>query len=147
MRNLHCILLDKYGIGVLCLLREWKKLQIKEYKYKNHCRFTLRCISRGIIPVSVRLKTKVISEKARIIIRKAERDHLQARIKSIHSFINNIKQLDRCRPHLASLATTIIMEECQCFINKVREFRHSKIRGRQINKFNRLGGKTRRYVS
>ena len=30
------------------------------------------------------------------------------------------------------------MEECQGFINKVREFRHSKIRDRQINMFNRL---------
>ena len=30
------------------------------------------------------------------------------------------------------------MEECQNLINKVRSFRHSKVRGRQINKFNRL---------
>ena len=57
--------------------------------------------------------------KARKIIRKVERDLLQARIKSINNFSdNNNKQLDRCRSELASLVTTITMEECQSFINK-----------------------------
>ena len=112
MRNLHYILSDKDGIGVLYLLREWTKLQIKECHYKNHCRFTLRCISKVIIAVSVRLKTTVKLEKARRIIRKVERDLLQARIKSINSHLeHNNKQLDTSRSQLASLLTATIMEE------------------------------------
>ena len=70
------MLLDKYGIAVLCLVREWEKLQIKECYYRNHCRFTLRCISEGIIPVSVRHKITIKLETARKIIRKTERDLL-----------------------------------------------------------------------
>ena len=90
MRNLHYILWDKYRIGVLHLPRKWKKIQIKECDYKNHCRFTLRCLSRGIVPVCVRLKTTAKSEKARRIIRKTERDLLQTRIRSINSFLATI---------------------------------------------------------
>ena len=81
------------------------------------------------------LKTFTIKlEKARKIIRKAERGLLQARMKSINILDNNSKQLEKCRSHLASLFTIAI----KGFIIKVREFRHSKIRYRQINKFNRL---------
>ena len=36
------------------------------------------------------------------------------------------------------MVTSITMEEGQNFINKVREFRHLKIRDRQIKTFNRL---------
>ena len=62
---------------------------------------------------------------------------------TLHMPINNFleknnKQQDRCRSQLASMATTTIMEECQNLINMIREFRHLKIRDRQINKFNRL---------
>ena len=142
MRNLHNILSDKYVIRVLHLVREWEKIQIKECNYRNQCRFTLRCIHKGIIPVSVRLQTTIESEKAKKIIRKAERDLLQARIKFINNILdNNSKQLEKCKSQLASLVTTTIMEECEGFINKVREFRHSKIRDRQINTFNRLVAK------
>ena len=57
-------------------------------------------------------------------------------MKSINNFLdNNSKQLDQCRSHLVSTTT---MEECQGFINKVRELRHSKIRNKQINKLNSL---------
>ena len=111
----------------------------KDCDNKTHCRFTTRCINKGIIPVSVRLKTTVKSEIARNIIRKAEMDLLQAGFNSNNNFLdNNNKQIDRCRSQLASMVTTTIMEECQNHINKVREFSHFQIRDRQINKFNRL---------
>ena len=85
-------------------------------------------------------KTTIKSEKARKIIRKAERDLLQARVKSINNFLdnNNNKQPDRYRSQLASIVTTKTLEECQNLINKLREFRHLKIRDRQIIKFNGL---------
>ena len=139
MRNLHNILSDKCGIEALHLLREWDMLQVKDSDYRNHHRFTFRCISQGIIPVTFRLQTIVKSEEAMKIIRKAESHLVHARVKSINSFLdNNNKQLDRCRSQIASIVTTKTMEECQNLINRVREFRHLKIRDRQINKFNRL---------
>ena len=92
MKTLHKILSDKCRIEVLCLLRDWQKLEIRDCDYRNHHIFMLRCINKGITPVSVRLKTTNKTEKARKIIRKAERNLLQARVKSINSLRdNNIK--------------------------------------------------------
>ena len=51
-----------------------KKLQIRDSDYRNHQIFTLRCVSKGITLVSIRLKTTVRTENARKIIRKAEKD-------------------------------------------------------------------------
>ena len=81
MRNLHKIILEKYGIEALHLLRDWEMLQISDCNYRNHRIYTLRCISKGLIPVSIRLKTTIRREKTRKIIRK--RDLLQARVKSL----------------------------------------------------------------
>ena len=67
----------------------------------------------------------------------AERDLLWAETKSINNIVdNNNKQLEKFRSQLASIITVTIMEEYQGFMNKVREFRHSNTRDKQINKFN-----------
>ena len=122
----------------LCILRDYVKLQIRDSDYRNHQIFTLRCISNGITPVSIRLKLQ-LGQKSRKIIRKAEMDLLQARVKSINSLLdNNAKQKDRCRSHLASIVSNTSMLECQEIIDKGREQRYIKARARQINKFDRL---------
>ena len=125
--------------GSSVLLRDWEKLQIRDSDYRNHQIFTLRCIIKVITQVSIRLKTTVRIEKARKIIRKEERDLLQAMVKSIISLLqNNAKQRDLCRSQLASIISTTSMLECQEFIDKVREFRYLKVWERQISKFDRL---------
>ena len=116
------------GWKLCSYLRDWEKLQIRDSDYGNHQIFTLRCISKGITPVSIRLETTVRTERARKIIRKAERDLLQARVKSINSLLdNNAKQRDRYRPQLASIISTTSMLECQELIDKVRESRYLKV--------------------
>ena len=105
----------------------------------NHRTFTLKCITKDLVPVSIRLKTTIRTEKARKIIRKAEKDLLQARVKSINSILgDNTKQRELCRSQLASILSTSTMMQCQQLIDKVNEIRFCKVRERQINKFNRL---------
>ena len=105
----------------------------------NYRIFTPRRITKGITPVSIKLKTTVRTDKARKIIRKAERDLLQARVKSINCLLdNNAKQRDLCRSQLATVISTTSMLKCQELIDKAREFRYLKGRERQISKFNRL---------
>ena len=41
--------------------------------FSNHRRFTLRCLSKNLIPVSVRLKSNFKTPKSKQIIREAER--------------------------------------------------------------------------
>ena len=104
MRNLHQIILQEYGLEVLDLFRDWERLWLRASDYKNHRIFTLRCIHKDLIPVSIKLKTTIKTEKAKKIVRKAEKDLLQARIKAINSILDNVaKQTELCRSQLASI--------------------------------------------
>ena len=142
MRNLHLILLQEYGIEVQHLFREWERLQLRTSDYKNHRIFTLRCIHKELVPVSIKLKSALTTPKARQIIRKAEKDLLQARVKAINNILDQVgKQTEECRTQLASIISAERLTECQGFINKVSEIRFSKVRQRQLNKFNNLVNK------
>ena len=78
MRNLHQILLQEYGVDAQCFFRDWERLQLRASDYKNHRIFTLRCLHKDLIPVSIKLKSTLKTEKARKIIRKAEKDFVEA---------------------------------------------------------------------
>ena len=117
--------------------------QLRNCDYRNHRIITLKCISDELVPVSIRLKTTMKTERARptqsSTSKKAEKDLLQARVKSINSILgDNTKQRELSRSKLASLVSTSTMETCQHFIDKVGELRFLKIKERQVNKFNRL---------
>ena len=107
--------------------------------YKNHRIFTLRCIHKDLIPVSIKLKSTIKTAKARQIIRKAEKDLLQTRVKAINNVLDNVaKQTEECRTQLASIISAQRLRECQGFIDKVSEIRFTKVRQRQLNKYNML---------
>ena len=139
MRNLHLILLQEYGIEAWCLFREWERLQLRTSDYKNHKIFSLRCLHKDLVPVSIKLKSTLTTSKARQIIKKAEKDLLQTRVKAINSFLDQVaKQTEECRARLASIISAERLRECQDFINMVSEIRFTKVRQRQLNKFNIL---------
>ena len=139
MRNLHQILLQEYGVEAQCLFRDWERLWLRASDYKNHRIFTLRCLHKDLIPVSIKLKSTLKTEKARKIIRKAEKDLLQARVKAINSILDNAtKKTEECRSQLASIISAQRLRECQGFVDKVGEIRFTKVRQRQLNKYNML---------
>ena len=107
--------------------------------FKNHRRFTLRCISSNIIPVSVQLKSNIKTPKGKYIIRKAEKALLNERVRSINNMINMFKwQINTCIDELRKLIRKEDMEECYSFIEGRRETRHQKTQKRHLEKFNRL---------
>ena len=128
-----------YGLEALHLFRDLERLQLRASDYKNHRIFTLRCIHKDLIPVSIKLKSTIKTERAKKIVRKAEKNLLQARVKAINSILVNIgKQTELCRSQLASILSTQRLRECQGFIEKVGETRFAKVNQRQPNKFNNL---------
>ena len=74
MRNLHQIILQEYGLEVQCLFREWERLRLRETDYKNHRIFTLRCLHKELVPVSIKLKSTLNTTRAKKIIRRVEKD-------------------------------------------------------------------------
>ena len=139
MRNLHLILLQEYGIEVRCLFREWERLRLRTSDYKNNRIFSLRCLHKELIPVNIKLKSTLNTSKTRQIIKKAEKDLLQARVKAINNILDQVgRQIEECRAKLASIISAERLGECQDFINKVSEIRFIKVRQGQLNKFNHL---------
>ena len=142
MRNLHQIILQEYGLEALHLFRDWKRLQLRASNYKNYKIFTLRCIHKELITVSIKLKSTLKTEKAKKIVRKAEKDLLQVRVKAINSILDNVtKQTELCRSQLASILSAQRLRECKGFVEKVGEIRFTKVKQRQLNKFNNLNKK------
>ena len=79
------------------------------------------------------------NDKAREIIRKAEKDLLQTRVKAINSVLDNVtKQTEECRTQLVSIISAQKLRECQGFVDKVSEIRFTKVRQSQLNKYNML---------
>ena len=134
MRNLHQFILENYGR----LLRDWERLQFRQCDYKNHRIFTLRCLHNDLVLVSIKLKSTLKSERAKKILRMVEK-LLQTRLKSINSLPdNNAKQLELTRSKIASILTEPNYQQCQEFIEKIKEKRFNKVKERQVRKLNNL---------
>ena len=139
MRNLHQFILENYGIESLRLLRDWERFQLRQRDYKHQRIFTLRCLHNDLVPVSIKLKSTLKSERAKKILRMAEKQLLQTRLKSINSLLdNNAKQLELTRSKIASILTTPNYQQCQEFIEKIKEKRFNKVKERQVRKLNNL---------
>ena len=95
----------------------WEKGVIREYDYKNHQRFTLRCISKDLVLVSVKLRSACskINQGARKIIKKAEKQILQDRVICINNTIEaTVNTINKSRSRLASIVTnTTELDKCR----------------------------------
>ena len=113
------------------------KLECKMADFKNHRKFSLRCLSADIIPVSIRLKSNIKSPKGFNIIKRAEKALLNERNRMVNNTITMLeKEIDTCMDELYNTIDREMMEDCMVFIKTRKESRHLKTQLRQINKFN-----------
>ena len=107
--------------------------------YRNHLRFSLRCLDRGLIPVSPKLKNLLRTQRGKEIIYKTERRLLNKRIKNINMTLKHYEQEGYMYQHdLKQQIEQNWWEECKAEINKVRELRHNTVMERQTRKFTKL---------
>ena len=100
--------------------------------FRNHRRFSLKCLSFNVIPVSIRLKTNVRTAKGLEIIKKTERKLLNKCIRSINNTIelymyerdSLVLQLEE---KLDKINNQEIIEDCHNFIKRVVESRHNRV--------------------
>ena len=139
MRSIHSKITSEYGKDVVKIFRKWEKIEYKMADFSNHRRFTLRCLSKNLTPVSARLKSTFRTPKSKEIIRKAERALLNERVRSINNSLTMFKELrDTCINNLNTILEDERMRECESFIKTRREARHQKTLKRQMSKFERL---------
>ena len=63
------------------------KIEKKMADYRNHRRFSIKCLKKEIMPVNIKLKTNIHTKKASDIIRRAEKQLLNECIRTINSMI------------------------------------------------------------
>ena len=138
MRSIHSQITSEYGKDTVKIFCKWEKIEYKMVDFSNHRRFTLRCLSKNLIPVSVRLKSTFKTPKSKQIIRKAERALLNEQVRLINNFLTMFKeQRDTCMNNLSTVLDDERMRECKSFIKTRKEVRHQKTL-RQMSKFERL---------
>ena len=84
MRGLVKLIEQKYGKNATSIFRKWEKMEGKVSNFKNNPRFLLRCLDKGLVPVSLKLKNLIRTQRGKSIIQKAEKQLLNERIKSIN---------------------------------------------------------------
>ena len=97
--------------------------------YQNHRRFTIKCLKRDIIPVSIKLRTSLHFRKAIQTVRKAEKQLLNEHIRTINNIIEiNMFRRDAYFQQLERTLDQGTLQECTRFIEKVRESRHRRVK-------------------
>ena len=136
---MHMHLSTEYGRESVKIFRRWEKYERLMADFANHRRFTLRCLSKGLVPVSIRLQKNIKTPKGLHIVRRAERALMNERGRLINNTLNMVRDLrDTCIDQLRRVLNDEWMDKCREFIEVGREQQHLKTLNRQKEKFNRL---------
>ena len=99
------------------------------------------------MPVIIKLKSTYskLSQGAKKIIEKAERQLLQDRVWCINKTIEDSgNRVNNNKTKLASLVTSLgDLDKCSRFIKEVRGVRYNKVKDRQVRKFHNLLNKNK----
>ena len=87
MRNLHACIKEEFGEESVLKLWLWEKIEKKMADYRNHRRFSIKCLKKEITSVSIKLKTNIHTRKALDIIRRSEKQLLNECIRKINNMI------------------------------------------------------------
>ena len=107
--------------------------------FKNHRRFLLRCLSKDLIPVSIKLRSNIKTPRGLNITNKADMALLNEGIRTINNTLDMLEwQRDTCMYKLSRVLDHEAMEESKSFINCIKEARHNKTLECQKIKFCKL---------
>ena len=144
MRNLHDSIGREFGLENVAILRKWEQLEKKIADFKNHRRFTLRCLSQRITPNSLKLRSNVKSSKGKRILERAERQLANEQVRNINNTLATCTcSRDTCMKELQDQISNFYFEECIRFIERVKESRHQIVQKRQMSKFDQLWQRNR----
>ena len=128
MRRLPYIIEQEFGRNTLDLYHKLERAVLKISDYKNHRRFSLRCLGKGVIPVSLKIKNNITRYKSNYIIHQAEKKLLNERIRNIKNTIeclDHVKYMYEC--DFKCIVGLEMFKECEEYIESAKEVRHNKV--------------------
>ena len=128
MRRLPYIIEQEFGRNTLDLYQKLGRTVLKISNYKNHRRFSLRCLGNGVIPVSLKTKNNIRTYKSNCIIHHAEKKLLNERIRNINNttpHLDHVKYIYEC--DLKCVVGLEMFKECEEYIEPAKEVRHNKV--------------------
>ena len=90
-KNIFTYVKTHYGKTILAKIRNLEKTMIKYSSYTNHLRFSLCCHHNKILPKDLQLKSRIKTERSKIILQRAGKLLLQERIHINHVIRDRLK--------------------------------------------------------
>ena len=131
------LLINRSMVGkAFSLYENGKKLEKKMSDFRNHWRFTIKFLTNDIVPVSVRLKTNIRTNKGLEIIRRAEKQLLNECIRTINNQLEMFMiKRDTCINKLKNtIRDQILIQECENLMKNITESRHLRVLKSQKSK-------------
>ncbi|XP_072044968.1 uncharacterized protein [Amphiura filiformis] len=91
---------SRYGQHAVKSIRDLESNDRKLVRYQQHLTFTHRCKDKEITPSSLKLRCPINTEKAKNIIRRAEKELINERIRVIHNKVRNLKKKQECQQNV-----------------------------------------------
>ena len=123
----------------VAILRKWEHLEKNIANFKNHRRFTLRCLSQKLTPNCLKLKSNIKTTRGKKILEKAERQLANERVRNISNTIETCSwQRNTCIDELKDQISLFYFQESVKFVERVKETRHQTVLKRHLSKFEQL---------
>ena len=136
MSNLHQYIKNNFGQNCLSQVRDFEKTARKIANFRNHLRFSLRCLNSNVTPRSIKLKSGLSGHKANNILRNAERKLLNERIRQINFTIEVLNQkFGILKEKLTSGLPTNVFDRVSEFVRVAQLSQHNAMKNRHIEKF------------
>ena len=143
-KNIFTYIKTHYGETILAKIRKLEKTMIKYSTYTNHLRFSLHCHHNKILSKDLDLKSRIETERSKIILQRAGELLLQEWIHINHvihdRLKNSIEQLK------GKILESITLEEFH-LLEKIHENSYKKsfelMKKRHIRKFNEMISKNK----
>ena len=92
-KNIFMYIKTHYGETILAKIRKLEKTMIKYLSYTNHLRFSLRCHNSKILRKDQQLKSRIKTERSKIVLQRAGKLLLQERIHINHVIRDRLKNI------------------------------------------------------
>ena len=138
-QNLFGKILSQHGRETVQILRKAERIGAKISSWRNHRTFNLRCLKSNVTPPSVKLVSNVQGARAEQILKKAEKDLLEVRIRHCNFTLDKLRiEEENLIAELSTKLPEVELRLSKDFLAERKQLQFERVKKRQRDKFTRL---------